>query len=69
MLITACVSDLPASPTSGVAAEKLHPTNFAKIKLRQEALQSIFSGCLDIFNPKFPLFEMKSEFFNSHRRY
>jgi hypothetical protein len=32
-----------------VAVEKLLPTKFAKIKLRQESLQSIFSGLLDIF--------------------
>src|ERR1019366_2685393 len=36
---------------TGVAVEKLLPTKFAKIKLRQEALQSIFSGRLDIFYP------------------
>jgi len=36
---------------SGVAVEKLFSTKFAKIKLRQEALQSIFSGRLDIFYP------------------
>ena len=34
-----------------MAVEKLLPTKFAKIKLRQEALQSIFSGRLDIFYP------------------
>ena len=34
-----------------VAVEKLFSTKFAKIKLRQEALQSIFSGRLDIFYP------------------
>jgi hypothetical protein len=34
---------------SGVAVEKLLPAKFAKIKLRQEALQSLFSGRLDIF--------------------
>ena len=36
---------------TGVAVEKLLPTKFAKIKLRQETLQSIFSGRLDIFYP------------------
>jgi hypothetical protein len=36
---------------SPVAVEKLLPTKSAKIKLRQEALQSIFSGCRDIFYP------------------
>jgi hypothetical protein len=30
--------------------------------LRQKALQSIFSGGLDIFFPKFRLFEAKIEF-------
>ena len=36
---------------TGVAVEKLLPSKFAKIKLRQEALQSIFSGGADIFYP------------------
>jgi hypothetical protein len=34
-----------------VAVEKLLPEKFAKIKLRQEAPQSIFSGWVDIFYP------------------
>jgi hypothetical protein len=34
-----------------VGVEKLLPTKFVKIKLRQEALQSIFSGRRDIFYP------------------
>ncbi len=34
-----------------MAVEKIFPTKFAKIKLRQEALQSMFSGRLDIFYP------------------
>src|ERR1039457_5738611 len=35
----------------GVGLEKLLPTKFAKIKLLQEALQSISLGRLDIFYP------------------
>jgi len=34
-----------------VAVEKLLPAKFAKIKSRQDALQSIFSGRLDILYP------------------
>jgi hypothetical protein len=34
-----------------VAVEKLLPTKSAKMKLRQGALQSIFSGRSDIFYP------------------
>jgi len=37
---------------TGVAVEKLLPAKFAKIKSRQEAPQSIFSGWLDIFYPQ-----------------
>src|SRR5260370_42558457 len=36
---------------SGVAVEKLLAAKLAKIKSRQDALQSIFSGRLDIFCP------------------
>jgi hypothetical protein len=35
----------------GVAVEKLLPAKFVKIKSRQDAPQSIFSGCVDIFYP------------------
>jgi hypothetical protein len=38
---------------SGVAVEKL-PTKFAKIKLRQDALQTTFSTFLDNFYPPNP---------------
>jgi hypothetical protein len=34
-----------------VGVEKLLPAKFAKIKSRQEAPQSIFSGWIDIFYP------------------
>ena len=34
-----------------VAVEKLFPAKFAKIKLRQDALQTTFSVFLDIFYP------------------
>jgi hypothetical protein len=34
-----------------VAVEKLPPEKFAEIKSRQDALQTIFSGRLDIFYP------------------
>jgi hypothetical protein len=36
---------------TGVAVEKLLLAKFAKIKSRQDALQTIFSGSLDIFYP------------------
>jgi len=36
---------------TGVAVEKLLSVKFAKIKLRQDALQTIFSIFLDIFYP------------------
>src|SRR2546421_5985923 len=36
---------------TGVAVEKLSTPKFTKIKLRQEALQSISSGRLDVFYP------------------
>jgi hypothetical protein len=43
---------------SGVAVEKLLPAKFAKIKLRQDALQTPFSVFLDIFYlPNFRCFE------------
>jgi hypothetical protein len=34
-----------------VAVEKLTPAKIAEIKSRQDALQTIFSGRLDIFHP------------------
>ena len=37
---------------TGVAVEKLVFAKFAKIKLRQDALQTTFSGFLDIFYPQ-----------------
>jgi hypothetical protein len=41
-----------------VAVEKLLPAKFAKIKLRQDALQTPFSVFLDIFyRPNFRCFE------------
>ena len=36
---------------TGVAVEKLLPAKFAKIKLRQDALQTTFLVFLDIFYP------------------
>jgi len=36
---------------SGVAVEKLTPAKIAEMKSRQDALQTIFSGRLDIFHP------------------
>ena len=39
------------SDNACVAVEKLLPEKFAKIKSRQEAPQSIFSGWVDIFYP------------------
>jgi hypothetical protein len=48
---------------SGVAVEKLLPAKFAKIKSRQEAPQSIFSGWVDIFYPpKFARLGRKGSF-------
>jgi hypothetical protein len=40
------------------------PAKFAKIKLRQDALQSIFSGRLDIFYPQISAIWDEGEFFN-----
>jgi hypothetical protein len=37
---------------SGVAVEKLLPAKSAKMKLRRDAPQSIFSDRLDIFYPQ-----------------
>jgi hypothetical protein len=49
-----------------VGVEIVVLTKFAKIKLRQEALQSIFSGRLDIFYPpNFGSLRRKASF-NSH---
>jgi hypothetical protein len=46
-----------------MAVEKLLAAKLAKIKLRQEALQSIFSGRLDIFYPpNFGCSERKGSF-------
>jgi hypothetical protein len=48
---------------SGVAVEKLLPEKFAKIKLRQEALQTTFLFFLDIFYPlNFGAFEENGVF-------
>jgi hypothetical protein len=38
---------------TGVGVEKLFPAKFAKIKSRQDALQTTFSVFLDIFYPPF----------------
>jgi hypothetical protein len=52
-----------------VAVEKLAQREFAEIASRQEALQTIFPGRLDIFyHPIFNFFR-KTEFFNSHWDY
>jgi hypothetical protein len=52
----------------GVAVEKLLPAKSAKIKSRQDALQTTFSVFLDIFYPpNFGHFE-EMDFFNTHRR-
>jgi hypothetical protein len=47
-------SEAPSDPLmkSGVAVEKLLPAKFAKMKLRRDAPQSIFSDRLDIFYPQ-----------------
>jgi hypothetical protein len=43
---------------TGVAVGKLAYSEFAKIGSRQEALQTIFPSCLDIFNhPTFDFFQ------------
>jgi len=50
-----------------VAVEKLLPAKFAKIKSRQDALQTIFSDRLDIFYPpNFGWLGREKKFFNSH---
>jgi hypothetical protein len=60
-------SGIPHLVKNPVAVEKLHPTKFAKIKLRQEALQSIFSVRPYIFHPPtFGCFGTNGEFFNTH---
>ena len=41
---------------TGVAVEKLASEKSAKIKTRQEALQTFFFDHLDIFFPEFDLF-------------
>jgi len=51
-----------------VAVEKLASGKFAENAMRQDALQTIFSGRLDIFYPRICADFLKSEFFNSHRR-
>src|SRR5206468_13108101 len=52
---------------SGVAVEKLLSVKFAKIKLRQDALQTIFSIFLDIFYPpNFRCFEENGLFQHPH---
>jgi hypothetical protein len=43
-------SDQPLK--TGVGVEKLPPEKIAKIKSRQDDLQTIFSGRLDIFYPQ-----------------
>jgi len=48
-----------------VAIEKLRLTKFAKIKLRQEALQMTFSVFLDIFYPPIVAVLTEMEFFVS----
>jgi hypothetical protein len=50
-----------------VAVEKLAHSEFAKIKTRQQALQTIFSGLLDIFyHPVFDFFQ-KNRLFQQPR--
>jgi hypothetical protein len=49
-----------------VAVEKLAPEKSAKIKTRQEALQTIFFDDLDIFYPGISTCLGEREFFNSH---
>jgi hypothetical protein len=51
-----------------VGVEKLFPAKFAKIKSRQDALQTTFSVFLDIFYPPISAILKKMEFFNTHRR-
>jgi hypothetical protein len=52
-----------------VAVEKLASEKSAKIKTRQEALQTIFFDHLDIFYPRISSVLGKREFFNSHPCY
>jgi hypothetical protein len=52
---------------TGVAVEKLLPAKYAKIKSRQDALQTTLSVFLDIFYLQFFVVLKKMEFFNTHR--
>jgi hypothetical protein len=53
-----------------VAVEKLLPAKLAKIKSRQEAPQSIFSGWVDIFYPpNFACLGRKESFSTATRDY
>jgi hypothetical protein len=47
---------LPRPPAGPYAVEKLPPAKFAKIKSRQDALQTTFSVLLTFSIPKFSLF-------------
>jgi hypothetical protein len=49
-----------------VPVEKLASEKSAKIKTRQEALQTIFFDDLDIFYPRISTYLGEREFFNSH---
>jgi hypothetical protein len=54
---------------TGVAVEKLLPAKCAKIKSRQDALQTTFSVFLYILYPQFLAVSKKMDIFNSHRRF
>jgi hypothetical protein len=49
-----------------VGVEKLFPAKIAKIKSRQDALQTTFSVFLDIFYPPNLAILRKMDFFNTH---
>jgi hypothetical protein len=60
------LSALPRPPAGPYAVEKLLSVKFAKIKSRQDALQTTFSVFLDIFYPPNFCCFGKMDFFNSH---
>jgi hypothetical protein len=50
--------------TVGTQGSVEEARKFAEMKLRQNALSTILSGRLDIFDPRFCLFEVQRDYFN-----
>jgi hypothetical protein len=61
------LSALPRPPAGPYAVEKLPPAKFAKIKSRQDALQTTFSVLLTFSIPQIFAVLRKMDFFNTHR--